>query len=104
MANPDTQPVTQDEQELLDELTDMFYDVVPDEKYLKEDEDTADDVNRIKGLIHNKNETVASKISALLAFNSKWFPDGLSESEQTPYKKLIKEVESLLMQILMQMK
>lgn len=76
---------TQEKQQVLDELTDMFYEVCPDE----EDEETADTVEHIETLLDDASTPIEKKIKALSAFNNEWFPDGLSVDEQAAYRSLL---------------
>jgi hypothetical protein len=78
-----------DKQEILDELTDMFYDVQPDEEYLEDDEDTAEELKNVEDILQNGSLPIERKISTLASFNSNWFPDGLTEKEQKSYRSLL---------------
>lgn len=79
----------------LDELTDMFYNVQPDEAYLEEDEDTAENIKDIQNLLDDDSNPIEKKIEALTAFNSEWFPDGLSEKEQKAYRTILDEANTI---------
>ncbi|WP_078598661.1 hypothetical protein [Evansella clarkii] len=80
---------------VLNGLTDMFYEVQPDEEYLEEDEDTADDIRQVQKLSNDNAATAEEKIKALADFNGKWFPDGLSAIEQKTYRFLLDQAEKL---------
>lgn len=84
-----------DKTKVLDELTDMFYEVQPDDEYLERDEDTAETVNDIQKLLDDDSAPVEKKIEALSSFNAKWFPDGLPENEQKTYKDLLDQARSI---------
>jgi hypothetical protein len=83
--------MAKDKQEVLDELTDMFNGVQPDQEYLDQDEDTAESVEHIQELLGDPAAPVEEKIESLIAFNEEWFPDGLSDSEQNAYRTLLDE-------------
>jgi hypothetical protein len=85
--------MAKERQEILDELTDMFNDVQPDQEYLGQDEDTAESVGSIQDLLNDPSASVEEKIEALSAFNEEWFPDGLSDSEQNDYRNLLDEAK-----------
>lgn len=80
-------------QEVLNDLTDMFYEVQPDEDYLEDDEGTAECVRYVKNILDDDSTPVEKKIKELVAFNSDWFPDGLPVSEQKKYRTLLDEAE-----------
>lgn len=87
--------MAKNKQEVLDELTDMFNDVQPDQEYLDQDEDTAESVKHIQELLDDPSAPVEGKIESLVAFNEEWFPDGLSDSEQNAYRTLLDEARAV---------
>lgn len=76
-------------QELLEHLSTMFYECIPDEEYLDDDEDTKEEIERIEGMLNSEQIPNIEKIRALFHFNSDWFPDGLRKSEQRVYQDLL---------------
>ena len=86
---------TQEKQEILDELTDMFYEIQPDEEYVEENEDTAESIQDIHSLIDDASAPIEKKIKELAAFNNEWFPDGLSADEQVVYRTLLLKADAL---------
>lgn len=80
---------------VLDELTEMFHYVQPDDEYLEEDEDTAENIKDIQNLLDDDSVPIERKIEELTAFNSEWFPDGLSEKEQKAYRTLLDEARTI---------
>ncbi|MGX1195832.1 hypothetical protein [Metabacillus sp. SLBN-84] len=87
--------MTNRKQEIIRELTDMFHAVQPDEDYLTEDEDTAEEVRDTQRLLDDASVPIEVKIKALTRFNSEWFPDGLSMTEQQTYRQLLDEAEKI---------
>lgn len=87
--------MAKDRQEVLDELTDMFNSVQPDEEYLEQDEETAENVKEVQDLLEDASATIEQKIESLAAFNEEWFPDGLSDSEQKTYRTLLDEAKAI---------
>lgn len=85
--------MAKDKQEVLNDLTDMFYEVQPDEEYLEEDEGTAQNVEDVQSLLDDASAPIEKKITALVSFNHEWFPDGLPASEQKKYRTLLDEAE-----------
>ncbi|MCC2248952.1 hypothetical protein JUJ52_03135 [Virgibacillus sp. AGTR] len=84
-----------EKQEILDELTDMFYEVQPDEDYLGNDEETTESINDVQNLLDDESAPIEQKIEELVSFNSEWFPDGLPASEQKIYRHLLNEAENI---------
>lgn len=76
-------------------LTDMFYEVQPDDEYLEEDEGTAENIKDIQHLLDDESAPIEKKIEALLTFNTEWFPDGLPENEQKAYKAILDEASAI---------
>lgn len=88
--------MSESKEELIGKLTDMFHEVSPDEDYLDDDQDTADDIVRIDAQLDDSTESLENKIKALYTFNAEWFPDGLSQSEQKEYQDLLDQAEALI--------
>lgn len=82
-------PQNPESQELIEHLSTMFYECIPDEEYLDDDEDTKEEIEHIEGMLNSEQTPDIEKIRALFHFNSEWFPDGLCESEQKVYQDLL---------------
>jgi len=80
---------------VLEGLTDMFYEVQPDDEYLEQDEDTAESIKDIQHLLNDVSAPIEKKIEALSSFNAEWFPDGLPENEQKAYKAILDEESAI---------
>lgn len=83
------------EQEIRNELIDMFQNVQPDAEDMDDDEDLELEINEIQAMIDADTQPIGEQIKVLSGFNSEWFPDGLDAEEQAEYRALLKKAEAV---------
>lgn len=82
---------------ILNQLTSMFYEFMPDSEYLEENDDVKNEVTEIEAIINSENTTDREKIKRLVDFNNEWFPDGdIDQEERDDYIEVLKQAEDIV--------
>lgn len=82
---------------LLNHLTSMFYEFMPDSEFLEENDDVKNEVTEIEAIINSEKTSDKEKIKRLTSFNNEWFPDGdIEQEERDDYIEVLKQAENFM--------
>lgn len=80
----------------LSALSEMFHDILPDEYFLQENEELAQDIARIDEMLHDVQLPAFDKIKELYEFNSEWYPDSADEDITKEYDAALENAKEIL--------
>lgn len=81
---------------IMSQMEELFDICKPDEDYLREDPDTASDVDAIERLLRDPSATTSTKLGVLVPFCEDWFPDMLDETTSREWEDVIRCAKALV--------